>query len=401
MKKILPLSLLSTALVLLTAPASRAQLLNGDFSDGLNGWNLSVEGGDGPAGEVSVIDEGAQFKESSSFLVSLQQSFTVPPRAKGVAFSVSYAPGFDTSGGDVPDAFEAFLLDEANAPLVDGWRQGATSFYRKGDDGREGKSIGVNVSNNEVQFSLAHMPEEALVQLRFHLLGGDDDQGSIVHLSAVRLLNQDNQSPTAAGGPDLNDACTGSLVLNASSSSDPENDALSYTWRNELGAPVAEGISPTLQLPLGRHILTLVVKDVFGAQSTDTIEVQFEACVDAGTPRTDGGNAPRDAGTPIVDGGNINPRDAGTPSVDGGNVNPRDAGPLLDDAGSATQDAGTLGAGDSDGGQQTQTDGGTGGNVAADCSCRAQRTAQTRPPWALFAVLFMGVVLRKRRSRRR
>ncbi len=73
----------------------------------------------------------------------------------------------------------------------------------------------------------------------------------------------ENAPPVADAGVDQTAECTspaGALVtLDGSESKDPDGDALSYKWRNGFGK--AYGVSPTVQLPIGVHPITLVVND--------------------------------------------------------------------------------------------------------------------------------------------
>jgi hypothetical protein len=42
--------------------------------------------------------------------------------------------------------------------------------------------------------------------------------------------------------------------------SDPDDDDLTYAW-SENGQPIATGPTPTVNLPLGTHLIDLVVND--------------------------------------------------------------------------------------------------------------------------------------------
>jgi hypothetical protein len=85
----------------------------------------------------------------------------------------------------------------------------------------------------------------------------------------------DNQPPTANAGIDQTVPQTGALTsvtLNGSGSSDPDGDALTYTWR-EGATVIATGVNPTVQLGPGTHNITLTVTDTSNASSTDTVVI--------------------------------------------------------------------------------------------------------------------------------
>jgi hypothetical protein len=82
------------------------------------------------------------------------------------------------------------------------------------------------------------------------------------HDSVFAVLVE-NQPPVANAGPDqtvsVGPDCTASVTLDGSSSSDPDEDPLTYTWTWDSGS--ATGVSPTIQLPLGIYTIALVVND--------------------------------------------------------------------------------------------------------------------------------------------
>jgi hypothetical protein len=84
-----------------------------------------------------------------------------------------------------------------------------------------------------------------------------------------------NRPPVAAAGADLTlEAATPAGVvvsLDASASSDPDGDALAYTWSGPFGTLTGASISPVF-LP-GVHTVTLTVDDGHGATAADTVQV--------------------------------------------------------------------------------------------------------------------------------
>ena len=62
--------------------------------------------------------------------------------------------------------------------------------------------------------------------------------------------------------------------MNGSGSSDPDGDALTFTWSGPFGA--ASGATPIVLLPLGNNLVTLTVTDTAGATATATVGVKVQ-----------------------------------------------------------------------------------------------------------------------------
>lgn len=88
------------------------------------------------------------------------------------------------------------------------------------------------------------------------------------------FLNIFNRPPIANAGPDQIVECAGPsgavVTLEGSGSSDPDGAPLTYTWTWPGGS--AEGVSPTVQLPLGITLVTLTVSDG-KATAMDTVSI--------------------------------------------------------------------------------------------------------------------------------
>jgi hypothetical protein len=84
-----------------------------------------------------------------------------------------------------------------------------------------------------------------------------------------------NQLPVANAGPNQTVECashSGTMVtLDGSGSSDPDNDAITYTWTGPFGT--ATGVRPTVDLPYGTSTITLVVNDGTVDSSPDAVDI--------------------------------------------------------------------------------------------------------------------------------
>jgi hypothetical protein len=95
------------------------------------------------------------------------------------------------------------------------------------------------------------------------------------HDSGMRV--QHNRPPTVEAGADqiVRELCAvgaGANVTLTGRGSDPDNDLLTFVW-HEDGTQIATGATPTINLPVGVHILGLTAVDAVGLTHTDTVVV--------------------------------------------------------------------------------------------------------------------------------
>ena len=86
-----------------------------------------------------------------------------------------------------------------------------------------------------------------------------------------------NQPPVADAGPDQTVEGTGpltSVTLNGTGSSDPDGDALSYSW-SANGTEISTTASPVVSLAQGLHTFTLTVNDGQGETAVDEVVVNL------------------------------------------------------------------------------------------------------------------------------
>jgi PKD domain-containing protein/FG-GAP repeat protein len=97
---------------------------------------------------------------------------------------------------------------------------------------------------------------------------------SFSNAGAVFLLTS-NHPPDANAGPNQTVSagadCLASVTLDGSASSDPDGNALTYSWTGAFGT--ASGVSPQVSLALGTHTVTLTVDDGNGGSDSDTVTI--------------------------------------------------------------------------------------------------------------------------------
>lgn len=148
-------------------------------------------------------------------------------------------------------------------------------------------STSTTSSWTKVQYDLSAYAGQTNVQIRWTL----DTDSSVVYggwnIDDIRVVGTDlvttcgNSPPTAAAGPDQSVVSASQVTLDGSASTDPDGDALTYTWTQTAGPTVtlsdSHAVSPTFTAPTvtATTVLTfsLVVNDSHQNSPADTVNV--------------------------------------------------------------------------------------------------------------------------------
>ncbi len=187
----------SQAYVLLrdASPLANPPIANGDFTNGLSGWQVSSVGQatDEPAGSISALGGAAQLRENSSFLTSLSQTFTIPPNPQTISIdvmSLGLEPG---TNGAIPDAFELSLLARNNSSLVPTHRPGATSYFNASASNLSGGIVttrlaaGVKWDGQRVTLDISQLQSGTEATLVMDLVGNPPGELSTVIVDNVTI----------------------------------------------------------------------------------------------------------------------------------------------------------------------------------------------------------------------
>ncbi|MGH7451402.1 MAG: PKD domain-containing protein, partial [bacterium] len=128
------------------------------------------------------------------------------------------------------------------------------------------------VANDQFGFAIAAGGNNIIIAARNSDVGGFTDAGTVYLFSS-------NAPPVADAGADQTVECTspsGTLVtLDGSGSNDPNNDQLTYTWRENgiiIAGPIISATSQ-VTLALGSHTIELTVEDGKGGTDTDVVVI--------------------------------------------------------------------------------------------------------------------------------
>jgi|GEM_PF-1533643 len=95
----------------------------------------------------------------------------------------------------------------------------------------------------------------------------------------ITVLQAGGLPPVANAGPDQTASAPAggyaTVTLDGSSSYDPEGSSLQYLWTWSIGAQTyhTTGVKPTLQLPVGQHVIQLTVNDGTSSSYPDSVKI--------------------------------------------------------------------------------------------------------------------------------
>jgi K319-like protein/beta-propeller repeat-containing protein/HYR domain-containing protein len=120
-------------------------------------------------------------------------------------------------------------------------------------------------------------PLEVTQTLTFQLIVDDGTNFSDPDTVTI-IVNHVNKPPVADAGADQiveQQGPTGSNVtLSGSGSSDPDSDPLTFTWTGPFGTTTGE--TPTVLIPAGINIVTLIVNDSTVDSAPDTVQITVQ-----------------------------------------------------------------------------------------------------------------------------
>ncbi len=165
----------------LTDPTTTTTLLG--FDNGLTGWTSSQSGGTpSDQGAVTLQGQAVELREGDSFLVTLEQEFTLPDDPVSLSFEYS-ALDFDPSNGDfVNDAFEVALVGEDGTTLVHTIADGRDTFFNAGEDSPvavgQGTTHELLPTGGRVTVDLTGVHGNQQATLIFRLVNNDNAAGA-------------------------------------------------------------------------------------------------------------------------------------------------------------------------------------------------------------------------------
>ena len=155
----------------------------------------------------------------------------------------------------------------------------------------DGETLVVSIANADMTEPYEWLPPNhaEVVAFAAHIRSLNHPQTGITHV-IVTLTLTDNHAPIANAGPAQTVNSLETVTLDATGSSDPENDPLSYEWTQVAGPTVvltdADTAQPTFEAPIGSSQQTLSFRATVTETSTpdgfsnaDTVTITVRAII--------------------------------------------------------------------------------------------------------------------------
>lgn len=265
-----------------TAEAGSPQSVVDANGDGNESVTLDGSGSADPDGQVVAWNWS---RNGSPIATSINPTVTLPVGSHLITLSVTDNSGA-TGNDTVTIIVEQNRLPIANAgpnqTVVDVQADGSESVVLDGTGSSDPDGTLASTIWTLAGTTIATTPNPTVnLPVGTHnitLTVTDNDGGSVN--DSVTVVVEANALPIANAGPDqirVDAAGDGSesITLNGTGSSD-DGTIVSYNWTLS-GSTLANIPTPTLNLPVGVHLITLTVTDDKGASASDTVQITIEA----------------------------------------------------------------------------------------------------------------------------
>ncbi len=170
------------------------------FDATLSGW-ATFESGGTTAGKGAVVPQAcsAIITEGNSFVVGLEQAFTIPTTPS--AISITYRDlAFDqTSNGFIRDALEFAILDESGNSLVKTFVNGKDAFFNATEGLSVSTATGIQTDTGSATVGLGGLVPGTKARLVMRLVNEDGDIRSRVAITSTSIIPSSLQAVPAEG----------------------------------------------------------------------------------------------------------------------------------------------------------------------------------------------------------
>ena len=257
--------ILVSVLLLLVSGASALDAVAGEDQHVSKGTRVTLDGSTSTGTDLTyewteggkILSTESSFEmvfDSGTHEIMLTVSNGTDTRTDTVTIVVNQPPVADAGGDRVVSPNTYIKLDASGSTDPDG----DSLSYRWKENGE--------VLSTERSFSkIFDIGKHEITLIATDNLGDDDTD-------TVEVVV--NRAPHADAGSDQT-VPEGTLIhLNASNSSDPDGDSLSYLWKEDGGSILNSAPSFDLStLPCGTHTILLEVTDEYGASATDRVVI--------------------------------------------------------------------------------------------------------------------------------